>query len=204
MTRSRPADAVWHGLAGTAALARGRGWVSAGRAGAGEGDVRRVEDEVVVIAQSRGHGAEQVRRNVEHCSAPSTRCVQVRALGPQEVVGGPAVADVDVLNDPYAGQRLKGAVDAGPVHARILLRDGPDDLLGGDVAGMRGQGVDDSPSGPRHPLAPGTQHARDLGLDVQALRAHPPSVPGARHVHGRLEEAGVEDEDVVCPALDEL
>lgn len=141
----------------------------------------RVEDEVVVVGQARGHGAEQVRREVEHGSAPPARCVEVHALRADEVVSGPAMADVDVLDDPEPGQRFEGPVHAGTVHGRVLLGDRPDHVLGQDVSGMRGEGVDHGTSGPRHPFAPGTQYLRDLDLHVRPFDEHSPSVPGARH-----------------------
>jgi len=74
------------------------------------------------------------------------------------------------------------------VHSRVFLSDGPDYVLGQDVPGMGGEGVNHGPPRPGHPLAPGMQHARDLDFHVRSLDEHLPSVPGARQPNGVLTQ----------------
>jgi hypothetical protein len=124
--------------------------------------VRRVEDEAGLARHPLGGGVEHVRGKVEDRPARAALGMQVSISPAHEVVGGRAVADVDVLDDAEVAERVEGPVDAGPVDARIDPGHPGDDLLGTEVAAGACEHGEDGLARTGHALATLAQEPTDL------------------------------------------
>jgi len=126
----------------------------AASAGTGQGDVVGVQVEVVVGGKAAPDLIEHIGRQVEYPAADAALGVQVffRAAGSGEVVGGSAVAHVDVSDNAEGGEYVQGPVHGREVNAGVSALDLGADFYRIGVAVLPGEGFDDRPAGDGDPM----------------------------------------------------
>ena len=119
-----------------------------------------VEDEPGGVLDGSATGVEQRAVDVDDESALVTQEVEFVVAG--QVVDRPAVAEVDVLDEPEAGERIERAVDGRPMHRRMLTGDVFSQVVRGRMVAGGHQGLDHrSPRLGQPPTGP-TKPALDL------------------------------------------
>src|SRR5688572_21057078 len=106
-----------------------------------DGEMPPVEGEAVVGLQLADEGAQLGQGDLLDAVARLAVEVLVALVG--QVVDGPAVPEVDVVDDLELLERLEGPVHGRQIHGREPRLDGGGDLLGGDVTSRPDHGLDD-------------------------------------------------------------
>lgn len=129
-----------------------------------------IEEETVLLGQHDSDIVEQITGEVEHAPADPALGMQMRTRPGDQVVGGGAVTDVQMLHHAQLRQRLQGPVDARPVHRTVDSSDRRDHVLGTEVPSAPGQGRQHHPARPGHPLPAGPEPRPDLSHQPLRVR----------------------------------
>lgn len=111
-----------------------------------------VEGEPVLLGQRLGRPVEKVRVEVDDLAAQPALDVTV-GVSVDQVVGGRAVPEVDVLERSEVGERLEGAMNAVAVDAGVQPGHRRHDGVRGQVPVVARESREDGATWSGHPLA---------------------------------------------------
>jgi len=153
-----------------------------------------IATELEAPVELASHVEQQRRGCVADRTAGRALEMEMARIAVEQVIDGPAMADVDVLDNAEMGERLEGAVDAGAVDGGVAFGDDRDDLLGGEVSSVVGEDAEHRLTRAGHPLATGVQPVADVVEKERGRQVHRglPRRTMVRSAAGRRDPTRVE------------